>query len=81
MSVELDIGRHGNCRPTCGGKIWLPKTLRHIGRPNVTPQVVDVLRRQIKAADRKPILKDLRYAPAWIADVLRQLASDKAAVS
>ena len=57
------------------------QALRHIGRQNVTPQVVDVLLRQVKAADRKSILKDLSYAPAWIADVLRQLASDKAGVS
>lgn len=50
------------------------QALRHLGRRHVDDQVLSTLRRQLSAADRKMILKDLRYAPAWVADILRKLA-------
>ncbi len=49
------------------------QALRYVGRRHVDDQILSTLRRQISAADRKTILKDLRYAPVWVADILRRL--------
>jgi hypothetical protein len=49
----------------------LIQALRHLGRKQVDDKVLATLRRHITASDRPSILKDLRHAPAWIADLLR----------
>ena len=49
----------------------LIQALRHLGQKQVDAKVLATLRRHITAADRPTILKDLRHAPAWIADLLR----------
>jgi hypothetical protein len=51
------------------------QALRHLGQDQVDDNVIATLQRQITAADRSVIRKDLRYAPAWIADILRRLSS------
>jgi hypothetical protein len=50
------------------------QALRHLGQGQVDDKVIATLQRQIAAADRAVIRKDLRYAPAWIADILRKLS-------
>ena len=52
----------------------LIQALRHLGQGQVDDKVIATLQRQITAADRSIIRKDLRYAPAWIADILRKLS-------
>jgi hypothetical protein len=49
------------------------QALRHLGQEQVDDQVIAVLRRRITNADHTAIRKDLVHAPAWIADILRQL--------
>lgn len=49
------------------------QAMRHLGQRHVDDKVIATLRRQITDADRPVIQKDLPYAPAWIADILRQL--------
>jgi hypothetical protein len=51
----------------------LIQALRHLGRKQVDDNVLATLRRHITAPDHLAILKDLRHAPAWIADLLRPL--------
>ena len=51
----------------------LIQALRHLGQKQVDDKVLPMLRRHITAPDRPAILKDLRHAPAWIADLLRPL--------
>lgn len=51
------------------------QALRHLGQRHVDDQVIRTLQRQLTAADRATIRKDLRYAPAWIADILRKLSA------
>lgn len=51
----------------------LIQALRYLGRNQVDDQVLAKLRRQIADEDRPGIRKDLRHAPAWIADLLRPL--------
>jgi len=49
------------------------QALRYLGQDQVDNKVLATLRRQIANDDRSAIRKDLRHAPAWIADLLRPL--------
>ncbi len=51
------------------------QALRHIGQRNVNDRALAILKRQITKQDRTQLLKDLRYAPGWVTDILRQLAA------
>lgn len=51
------------------------QALRHIGQAHVSDRTLAILRRQLTKQDHAQLLKDLTYAPAWIADILRQLAA------
>ena len=55
----------------------LIQALRYLGQEQVDDQVLAILRRQIADADRSAIRKDLRHAPAWIADLMRPLTDPK----
>ncbi len=55
--------------------------LRAIGRAHVTPERVAHLRRELKAEDRRRLLRDLRYAPAWMHPHLRAIADQTKAGS
>lgn len=50
------------------------QALRWIGQRHLNEQIVSSLRRRLSDADKKQLLKDLRYAPAWIADIMRKVA-------
>ncbi len=50
------------------------QALRHIGQRHVDDAVVARLQKQLSADDRKQLLQDIRYAPAWIAAILRRVA-------
>jgi len=56
-----------------------PRNLVTAGRVSglVDDQVLAILRRRLTAGNRRQILKDLRYAPAWIANILRRLGDSK----
>ncbi|MFA5265647.1 MAG: DUF6088 family protein [Opitutaceae bacterium] len=51
----------------------LIQALRYLGQGQVDDKVLAALRRHIAATDRAALRKDLNYAPAWIADLLRPL--------
>ncbi len=51
----------------------LIQALRYLGQDQMSDHVRSVLRRQLTDKDIPAIRKDLQYAPAWIAEVLRQL--------
>ena len=51
------------------------QALRHIGQRNVNDKTLAILKRQLTTQDRAQLLKDLRHAPGWVADIMRQLAS------
>lgn len=53
------------------------QALRHLGRRHVDDEVMARLDRRLDADDRKQLLKDVRYAPAWIADIMRRLGNNK----
>ena len=49
------------------------QALQHLGRRHVGPDVITQLDKRLTDSDRKQLMKDIRYAPAWIADVFRKL--------
>lgn len=51
------------------------QALRHLGQKHVDAEVVSRLDSRLDNADRKQLMKDIRYAPAWIADIFRRLAA------
>lgn len=50
--------------------------LRSVGRNNVTPERLAHLRKILKPADRRRLLQDLRFAPAWMHPHLRFIAGE-----
>jgi hypothetical protein len=49
------------------------QALRYLGKEHVDDSVIDRLRRRLSPDDRHRLLKDVRYAPAWIGDIFRRL--------
>ncbi len=50
------------------------QALRHIGQSHVDDATVVRLQKRLSADDKKQLLQDLRYAPAWISAVMRRVA-------
>jgi hypothetical protein len=50
------------------------QALRHLGQQHVDDKIITRLRQRLTAADKQQLLKDLVYAPTWVADVMRQVA-------
>jgi len=50
------------------------QALRHIGQKHVDESVLHALKKQLREDDKKQLIKDLQYAPAWIADIMRNIA-------
>lgn len=53
------------------------QALRHIGQGHVDDAVVARLQKRLSADEKKQLLQDIRYAPAWIAAILRRVAEQK----
>jgi hypothetical protein len=49
------------------------QTLRHLGQKHVDEDIIARLDRRLDADAKKQLLKDLRFAPAWIAEIMRRL--------
>jgi hypothetical protein len=50
------------------------QALRHLGQEHVDKQVIAQLARLLDGQAKSQLTKDIRYAPAWIADIIRDLA-------
>ncbi len=50
------------------------QALRYLGKEHVTDDIVKRLDRRLSLDDRKRLLKDLAFAPTWIADIMKRLA-------
>jgi hypothetical protein len=57
------------------------QALRHLGEPRVDHRVLNTLSKRLSRRDKKQLLKDLRFAPAWVAGIMRRIASGDAASS
>jgi len=51
------------------------QALRYLGKTHVTEDTIRRLDRRLSPDDRKQLAKDLAYAPAWIAHIMRRLAA------
>ena len=49
------------------------QALRHLGQKNVSQQIIEQLDRRLDNDTRKQLMKDIRYAPGWVADIVRKL--------
>ena len=56
------------------------QALRHLGRENVDQQITAQLGRRLDDDARQQLMQDIRYAPAWIADIIRRLAVQEGTV-
>ena len=52
------------------------QAFRYLGKDHIDQHMIAHLRKVIKGEDKKQLLKDARYAPAWVADHLRAIARD-----
>lgn len=60
---------------TIGG--LMIQALRWIGRRHVDDRMVALLRNRLSDSDKRQMLKHIRYAPAWVADIMRKVAQPK----
>ena len=51
------------------------QALRWLGRDHVDHKVVSTLRRRLSDADKRQLQQDLRYAPTWVGNVMRQVVT------
>jgi hypothetical protein len=52
------------------------QALRYLGKKASDESTVKTLKSKLSAEDKAGLLKDVRYAPAWIADIMREVAAD-----
>lgn len=52
------------------------QALRYLGKAHVDDKTLARLDQKLADADKMSLLKDVSYAPAWIADILRRLAKE-----
>ena len=50
------------------------QALRHLGQRLIDQSVIQNLKKKISDDDKRQLIKDLQYAPAWIADIMRNIA-------
>ena len=51
------------------------QALRQLGQRSVDRSTIEILRRRLSENDKQQLLKDVRYAPAWIAKAMREIAN------
>ena len=51
------------------------QALRYIGHEHVNDRLIAVLKRKLSNEHKEQLMKDIRYAPAWIGDIFKELNS------
>ena len=57
------------------------QALRHLGQRNVDDSIIAKLMHRISDDDKKQLLQDIPYAPAWIGAVIRRIIQEKGSSS
>lgn len=52
------------------------QALRWLGQNNVDERITSILRGRLTNADKAQLLKDIRYAPIWITQIIRSIACE-----
>ncbi len=60
---------------------WVAEALRNIGREHITTDRLRPLRGRLQPKDKKQLLDDLRYVPAWMRPFFRDLANNEDATT
>lgn len=55
----------------------LIQALRELGKEHITPERREHLKRVLPAEKRRELLKDLKFAPAWMHPIFRELAEEQ----
>ncbi|MEN8255190.1 MAG: DUF6088 family protein [Verrucomicrobiota bacterium] len=53
------------------------QALRHLGKEHVDDRIIALLDRRLDQAACDQLMKDIRFAPVWVAEVFRELAKGK----
>jgi hypothetical protein len=53
------------------------QALRWIGRRHVDDQTCALLANRLTDGDKSKLIEDARYAPAWVAEIMRRLAETR----
>ncbi len=53
------------------------QALRYLGKYHVDVQIIEKLRRRLKPEDKQQLIRDMRYAPAWIGEIFRKLKKEE----
>ena len=51
------------------------QALRYLGQRHVDDEVLHALKSRLSDDDKKQLIKDQQYAPAWIADIMRNISN------
>lgn len=49
------------------------QALRYLGKDHVNDKTIGILKKRLTGDDKRQFMRDLRYAPAWIGTIFRQL--------
>ena len=49
------------------------QALRFLGKEHIDDKVIGILKKRLTGEDRRRLIRDLRYAPAWIGLIFKQL--------
>jgi hypothetical protein len=76
MSVELRRTTPRNVAAAGRLSGLVIQALRHLGQEHVTPARIAHLKRTLASVERRSLLKDIKLAPTWMYQNLRELAED-----
>lgn len=51
------------------------QALRYMKQENVDDEIINRLKRKLSIEDKEQLISDIRYAPAWIGEIFKQLNS------
>ncbi len=49
------------------------QALRYLGKKHIDEKVVGILKKRLTGENKRQLMSDLRYAPAWIGSIFKQL--------
>ena len=75
---EISLKRTSPRNMATAGRVsgLIIQALRYVGRTRVDDRTLRRLKQKLSEKDAQSLLKDVAYAPAWIGDILRRLASE-----
>ena len=50
------------------------QVLRYRKQENVDDKIINILKRKLSVENKEQLVSDIRYAPAWIGEILKRLS-------